>query len=304
MRARRCPEGAHPMTRQIANLQIDAHQHYWDPARGDYGWLTPALGALYRPFGPADLEPLRARCGVARTVVVQAAPTVDETWYLLDLARRDDSIAGVVGWVPLDDPLAPELIAELAREPKLRAVRPMLQDLPDDDWIAKADTARAIDALIAHELAFDALIFTRHASALETFLARHRALRVVIDHGAKPPIREGGEGTPGFAAWSQAIARLARFPQVHCKLSGLATEAAPGWSDATLSPWIEHLLACFGAHRLIWGSDWPVLNLNGDYERWHASAQGLLAHLGERERAAVFGGNAAAFYQLRADPAG
>lgn len=297
------------MTKHTANTQIDAHQHYWDPARGDYGWLTPASSTLYRPFGPADLAPLRARCGVARTVLVQAAPSVDETWYLLDLARHDDSIAGVVGWVPLDDPLAPELIAELAREPKLRAVRPMLQDLPDDDWIAKADTARAIEALIVHDLAFDALIFTRHARALETFLARHRALRVVIDHGAKPPIREGGEsgeGTPGFAAWSQAIARLARFGQVHCKVSGLATEAAPDWSDETLRPWVEHLLASFGAHRLMWGSDWPVLNLNGDYERWHASAQRLFAHLGERERAAVFGGNAAAFYQLplRADPAG
>ena len=295
------------MTKHTANMQIDAHQHYWDPARGDYGWLTPGLTALYRPFGPADLAPLRERCGVARSVVVQAAPSVDETWYLLDLARHDDSIAGVVGWVPLDDPLAPELIDELAREPKLRAVRPMLQDLPDDDWIAKADTARAIEALIAHDLAFDALIFTRHASALETFLARHRALRVVIDHGAKPPIKdagEGGAGTPHFAAWSQAVTRLARFPQVYCKVSGLATEAAPGWSDATLSPWVEHLLASFGAQRLMWGSDWPVLNLNGDYERWHASAQRLLAHLGERERGAVFGGNAAAFYGLRTDPAG
>ncbi len=298
MRARRCLEGVDLMTKPTAIARIDAHQHYWDPARGDYGWLTPALTALYRPFGPADLAPLRARCGVARTVLVQAAPTVDETWYLLDLARHDDSIAAVVGWVPLDDPLAPELIAELAREPKLRAVRPMLQDLPDDDWIVTADTARAVEALIAHDLAFDALIFTRHARALETFLQRHRALRVVIDHGAKPPIREGAEGAPGFDAWLHAIARLARFPQVYCKVSGLATEAAPDWSDATLSPWVEHLLASFGAQRLMWGSDWPVLNLNGDYERWHASAQRLFAHLDEREHAAVFGGNAAAFYRF------
>jgi L-fuconolactonase len=286
------------MTKQTATLQIDAHQHYWDPARGDYGWLTPALGTLYRTFGPADLAPLRERCGVARTVLVQAAPTVEETRYLLDLARNGDSIAGVVGWVPLDDPRAPELIAELAREPKLRAVRPMLQDLPDDDWIATADTARAIDALIAHDLAFDALIFTRHARALETFLARHPALRVVIDHGAKPPIKDGGAGTPGFEAWCEAVTRLARFPQVNCKVSGLATEAGPGWNDDTLRPWVAHLLACFGAQRLMWGSDWPVLNLNGDYARWHASAQRLFAPLGESERAAIFGGNAAAFYRL------
>ncbi|MEX3977862.1 amidohydrolase [Paraburkholderia sp. EG287A] len=277
--------------------RIDAHQHYWDPARGDYGWLTPSMTVLYRAFGPADLAPLRASCGVARTVVVQAAPTVEETRWLLDLARHEPSIAGVVGWVPLDDPHVATLIAELAREPKLRGVRPMLQDLPDDDWIENADTARGVEALIAHDLAFDALVFTRHAHALATFLARNPALRVVIDHGAKPPIADGGES--GYTAWSQAISRFARFPQVHCKLSGLATEAAPGWDDATLAPWVAHLLASFGPKRLMWGSDWPVLNLNGDYARWHASAQRLTQALSVDERAAVFGGNAAAFYRLK-----
>ncbi|MCX5543603.1 amidohydrolase family protein [Paraburkholderia sp. CNPSo 3076] len=277
--------------------RIDAHQHYWDPARSDYGWLTPSMTALYRAFGPADLAPLRASCGVARTVVVQAAPTVEETRWLLDLARNEPSIAGVVGWVPLDDPHVATLIAELAREPKLRGVRPMLQDLPDDDWIENADTARGVEALIAHDLAFDALVFTRHAHALATFLARNPALRVVIDHGAKPPIADGGEN--GYAPWSQAISRFARFPQVHCKLSGLATEAAPGWNDATLAPWVAHLLAAFGPQRLMWGSDWPVLNLNADYVRWHASAQQLTQTLSADERAAVFGGNAAAFYRLK-----
>lgn len=283
------------MTTPDMTARIDAHQHYWDPSRGDYGWLTPAMPDLYRTFGPHDLAPLRERCGVTRTVVVQAAPTVEETRYLLALARDDASIAGVVGWVPLDDSGAPDLIADLAREPKLRGVRPMLQDLPDDDWIARADTSRAIEALIAHDLAFDALIFTRHANALAAFLARHPALRVVLDHGAKPPIRDGNAG---WSAWTEAVTRFARFPQVFCKLSGLATEAAPGWNDATLRPWIAHLLAAFGPRRLMWGSDWPVLNLNGDYERWHACAQRLLAPLADDERDAVFGVNAAAFYRL------
>jgi len=275
---------------------IDAHQHYWDPARGDYGWLTPDLTALYRTFGPADLAPLRASCGVARTVVVQAAPTVEETRWLLDLARNEPSIAGVVGWVPFDDPHAGTLIAELAREPKLRGVRPMLQDLPDDEWIAKADTARAVDALIAHDLAFDALVFTRHAHALATFLARHPMLRVVIDHGAKPPIADGGES--GYAAWSQAITRFAQFPQVHCKLSGLATEAAPGWDDSTLAPWVAHLFASFGPRRLMWGSDWPVLNLAATYQSWYAATVALTAGWSAEDRAALMGGTARRFYGL------
>ncbi|CAB3761102.1 amidohydrolase family protein [Paraburkholderia solisilvae] len=275
--------------------QIDAHQHYWDPARGDYGWLTPALAPLYRVFAPADLAPLRERAGVARTVVVQAAPSVDETRYLLALARNDVSIAGVVGWVPLLERDAPALLAELAREPKFKGVRPMLQDLPDDNWIANPALQPAIDALIAHDLAFDALIFARHVDALEIFAKRFPSLRIVVDHGAKPPIRDG---SAGWHAWADGITRLARLPHLHCKLSGLATEAAAGWTEATLRPYVDHLLAAFGPARLMWGSDWPVLNLNGDYLLWHSIATTLVAALSDAQRDAIFGANATAFYRL------
>jgi L-fuconolactonase len=262
-------------------MQIDAHQHYWNPERGDYGWLTPDLAPLFRSFGPADLAPLRERAGVSRTVVVQAAATVEETRYLLDLAHGEDSIAGVVGWVPMLEADAPALIADLARQPKFKGVRPMLQDLPDDDWIANPALQPAVEALIAHDLALDALIFTRHVDALDTFIQRFPQLRVVIDHGAKPP-----------------ITRLAQRPHVHCKLSGLATEAAQGWTEATLRPYVDHLLAAFGPARLMWGSDWPVLNLNGDYLLWHSIATLLLSSLSDTDRDAIFGGNAAAFYRL------
>ena len=275
--------------------RIDAHQHFWNPDRGDYGWLTPDLTLLYRTFGPADLAPLRAAERIDKTVLVQAAPSVDETRYLLDLARNDASIAGVVGWVPLLDDDAPALIAELAREPKFKGVRPMLQDLSDDNWIANPALAPAIEAVIAHDLAFDALIFARHVDALETFIQRFPRLRIVVDHGAKPAIRDGAAG---WQPWADGIERLARFPQVHCKLSGLATEAAPGWNEATLRPYVDHLLARFGPSRLMWGSDWPVLNLNGDYATWHAVANALLASLSQTQCDAVFGGNAAAFYRL------
>jgi len=279
----------------VTTPRIDAHQHFWNPERLDYGWLKPEMTSLYRTFGPADLAPLRAATGIDRTVVVQAAPTVDETRYLLDIARGEASIAGVVGWVPLLDKDAPALIAELARDPKFKAVRPMLQDLPDDNWIANPALAPAIEALIAHELAFDALIFARHVDALETFAKRFPQLRIVVDHGAKPPIRDGAAG---WQPWADGIERLARLPHVHCKLSGLATEAAPGWTETTLRPYVDHLLASFGPARLMWGSDWPVLNLNGDYLLWHAVADALLASLSEAQSAAVFGGNAAAFYRL------
>jgi L-fuconolactonase len=276
-------------------MAIDAHQHYWDPARGDYGWLTPELKILYRTFGPADLKPLRETAGIERTVVVQAAQTLDETRYLLDMARNEPSIAGVVGWVPLLSPTAPDTIETLAREPKFKGVRPMLQDLPDDAWIANPALAPAIEALIAHDLAFDALIYTRHVEHIETFAARFPTLRVVVDHGAKPPIRDG---SAGYQLWADAITRLAALPHIHCKLSGLATEASAGWTEDTLRPYVEHLLTAFGPTRLMWGSDWPVLDLNGDYLLWHSVATTLLASLSEAEREAVFGGNAAAFYRI------
>ncbi|MDN7183162.1 amidohydrolase family protein [Caballeronia sp. SEWSISQ10-4 2] len=279
--------------------RIDAHQHFWDPSRGDYGWLTPELQTLYRVFGPDDLKPLREAANIARTVVVQAAPTVDETHYLLDLARGDASIAGIVGWVPLDAPNAVELIDELAREPKFKGVRPMLQDLPDDRWIENPELTPAVQALIKHDLAFDALIFSRHVPSLKVFATRFPELRIVVDHGAKPQIKEGKEDDVAWQSWADGIAELAALPQrLHCKLSGLATEAAPDWTVATLKPYVDHLLEHFGPERLMWGSDWPVLNLNGDYAHWFDAARQLTSRLDAPAQEAIFGDTARAFYRL------
>jgi L-fuconolactonase len=276
-------------------MKIDAHQHFWQRSRGDYGWLTPELGPLWRDFLPADLAPLASAACIERTIVVQAAPTLAETRYLLALAAREPSIGGVVGWVPMLVPDAPGIIAELARDPKFKGVRPMLQDLPDDNWIANPALAPAVEALLAHDLAFDALIFARHVDALETFAARFPQLRIVVDHGAKPPVRDGHAG---WRTWADGITRLARLPNTHCKLSGLASEAAPGWTEETLRPYVDHLLNAFGPARLMWGSDWPVLNMNGDYLSWHSVANTLLASLSDAARDAVFGANAGAFYRL------
>jgi L-fuconolactonase len=198
--------------------------------------------------------------------------------------------------VPLEAAHAPELIAGLAREPKFKGVRPMLQDLEDDRWIANPGLEPAIQALIENDLAFDALIFTRHVAPLKVFVQRFPALRIVVDHGAKPAVRDGAAG---WGAWADGIEQLAALPQgLLCKLSGLATESAPGWTAQTLEPYVDHLLEHFGPQRLIWGSDWPVLNLNGDYARWHDTAKILLDGLNEADKDAIFGANARAFYRL------
>lgn len=270
---------------------IDAHQHFWRLARGDYGWLTPALGPIHRDFGPADLAPILARHGIERTILAQAAPTEAETRWLVEVARGTPFVAGVIGWTDFDAPDAPEAVARLADERRIVGLRPMVQDLADDDWLARRELAPVFDAMIAHGLVFDALVLPRHLPRLAAVVERHPALRVVVDHGAKPRIRERE-----IDAWRADLAALAAHPQVSCKFSGLVTEARPGDGVPELAPWIDALVDIFGPDRLLWGSDWPVVDLAGGYDRWRAmslEAMGRLDHIG---RAAVFGGNAERIY--------
>jgi len=275
-------------------MQVDAHHHVWTLARGDYGWLTPALAPIYRDYTIADLAPLAARAGVAATVLVQAAPTVAETRFLLDAARSSGGLGrGVVGWVDLAAADALDTLRDLARDPLLKSVRPMLQDLADPDWILRDAVQPALTAMPALGLRFDALVKPPQLPALLTLLDRHPDLDVVVDHGGKPPIAARARDP-----WRALIRAMAAHPRAHCKLSGLATEAQAGWSNADLQPYADHLLDCFGPHRLMWGSDWPVVELGGGYSRWRSAALALLAGLAQHERAAVLGGTARRFYAL------
>jgi len=275
-------------------VRIDAHHHVWHLSRGDYGWLTRALAPIHRDFSFADLEIWLDQARIDATVLVQAAPTVAETEFLLAVAAASQGIVqGVVGWVDLAAPAAIATLEHLVRNRSLRGVRPMLQDIADSDWILRPDVTAALSALPALGLRFDALVTPRELPALLRMLDRLPELAVVVDHAAKPPIAASRR-----EPWAHLISAVAMHPNVHCKLSGLATEAGPEWSADTLRPWVEHLLACFGPHRLIWGSDWPVVNLAGGYGRWLAATEALLAPLPEGDRAAIMGGNAARFYGL------
>lgn len=275
-------------------MNIDAHQHFWRLGRGDYGWLTPALDAIYRDFEPSDLAPILARHGIDRTILVQAAPTLAETQWLLDIARTTTFVAGVVGWVDFEASDAPQTIARLAEDPHLVGLRPMVQDIADDDWLARPAHAPVFDAMIEHRLVFDALVLPRHLPRLARVLERHPLLAVVVDHGAKPRIAERK-----LDAWRRDLALVAAHPQVVCKLSGLVTEAAPGDALSEVRPAIDALLDVFGAQRLLWGSDWPVVNLAGGFDHWRAMTLAALAHLDGASRAAVLGGNAQRAYLKR-----
>lgn len=273
-------------------MRIDAHQHFWRIADHKGGWPPPEQARLHRDRLPEDLAPLLARHGVEATVLVQSRPNEDDTRWMLDLASRHAFIAGVVGWVDLKGDDAPRRIAALASDPGLVGLRPMLQDL-DDGWIDDAALEPAVQAMVAHRLAFDALVLPRQLHALQGFAKRFHRLPVVIDHAAKPGI-SNGELDP----WRRAMARLATLPQVYCKLSGLVTEAGPGWDLERLRPYVDHILECFGTQRVIWGSDWPVLDLASDYDGWVAVSEALLAGLPETGRNDIFGANARRFYGL------
>lgn len=268
---------------------VDAHCHFWRLDRGDYGWLAgadPALDPIRRDVLPKDYP------GDARLIVVQAAPSVAETEFLLDLARQDSRICGVVGWVDLAADDARAMQNQLARDPVFRGVRPMLQDIAATDWLLDTARPEALRALADAGLCFDALVTERHLPMLREVAARHPDLPLVIDHAAKPQ--------PGARdAWAAGMQALARLPHVHCKLSGLLTELAPA-ARADPLPALRDIVAplidWFGPARLIWGSDWPVLKLAATWETWRDLTDALLADLGPSDRAAIMGGNAARFY--------
>jgi L-fuconolactonase len=272
-------------------MRIDAHQHFWTTIRGDYGWLTPELGPLWRDFLPDDLSPHLARHGVDCTILVQAAATEAETEFLLGVAAETPFVAGVVGWTDFEAPDAPARIARLAQDPLLVGLRPMVQDIADDDWLARPALAPAFRTMVEHGLVFDALVLPRHLPRLKQVLDRHPDLAVVVDHAAKPHIK-----AQSFDPWRQDMAAVAAHPQVSCKLSGLVTEAAADWTLDHLRPVAEHLIACFGPERLIFGSDWPVLRLAASYDLWFQAAEALCSGLSQDECAAVFGANAARVY--------
>lgn len=273
--------------------RVDAHQHFWRlQARGG-SWPPPALAPIYRDFLPHDLAPLLLANGIDGTVLVQSLPSSADTRFLLQLAQQAPFVQGVVGWVDLKAPDAAQKIVSLARDGKLKGLRPMLQDIDDERWIDDPALGPAIDAMVQCHLVFDALVLPRHLPSLLAFARRHPALHIVIDHAAKPPIASGG-----FAEWAAELAPLAALPQVCCKLSGMVTEAAPDWTVAHLLPYARFVLGAFGPGRVIWGSDWPVLNLAGDYAGWIDASAALLQGLNVAEQGQVMGLNAVRVYGL------
>lgn len=271
--------------------RFDSHQHFWRLNRGDYDWMSPGLTAIYRDFEPGELKPFMDKHHTVKTILVQAAATVAETEFMLELADVYEWIRGVVGWADMESADAVQTLERLSRHPKFVGIRPMIHDIPDPDWMLGSVLTPAFEWLEASRLCFDALVKPSFLPNLLVLLKRHPGLKVVIDHGAKPEIRNNL-----FDGWAKQMRILSEQTGAMCKLSGLLTEAAPEVGFDEVSKYIQHLLDCFGPDRLMWGSDWPVLNLASNYSDWILVCEKALCNLSEADQIKVWYENTERFY--------
>lgn len=275
---------------------IDAHHHFWELGRGfDYRWLDrPEMAPIRRDYLPADLRPHLAATGVSRTVLVQTQHDLEENRWALSLAERNDFIAGVVGWVDLASPECESQLLEFKDHPTFVGVRHVTQDEPDDDFIVRPEVIRGLKVLERHGVPFDLLFYVKHLKHAATLARELPDLPMVIDHLAKPRIKDHATDD-----WLPHLRTAARFPKVFCKLSGMVTEADwRNWKPGDLEPYVLMALELFGPERCMFGSDWPVCELAGSYEQVFAVLEDAIGYLSDSERAAVLGGTARRFYRL------
>jgi len=275
-------------------MRIDAHQHFWIYEPREYGWIDGSMDGLQRDFLPGDLEPELRRCGFDGSVAVQARQSLEETRWQLELAEQFPFIKGVVGWVDLRAENLRETLQEFRGNTKLVGVRHIVQSEPDDRFLVRPDFLRGIGMLEEFGLAYDILIYTKHLGVAAEMVSRFPRQRFVLDHLAKPPIKSGELGE-----WRRGIRQLASFSNVMAKLSGLVTEADwEGWRPEQIVECVEVAFECFGAGRLMIGSDWPVCTVAGTYSRVMGIVAEYVERYSDEERGAVLGGNAVKFWRL------
>jgi L-fuconolactonase len=275
---------------------VDAHQHFWELSRPfRYEWLdAPGLSKIRRDFLPEDLEPLIRGEGVDRTIFVQTQHDVEENRWVLGLAGPHPFLAGVVGWVDLASDDSERQLLEFRSDPKFVGVRHLVQDEPDDDFLVREDILRGLRVLERHDVPFDVLIHVRHLRHVPTLARSMPGLRMVIDHLAKPRIKDRG-----FDEWLPRFREASAFSNVYCKLSGMVTEADwEAWNAVDLRPYVQTAMECFGPGRLMFGSDWPVCELAASYGQVRRALVDALGPISETERSAIFGGTATSFYGL------
>jgi len=280
-------------TKRVAE-KIDAHHHLWRYSPEEYGWIDDEMTVLRRDFLPQDLVREIAAAGIDGTVAVQARQTMDETRWLLQMADECDAIRGVVGWAPIAGEDFPGVMEEFELRPKLKGLRHVIQGEKDENYILREDFNSGIRTLLGSGLVYDILIYERQLPQAIDFVDEHSEQVFVLDHIAKPLIREGM-----LEPWASRMRELGKRENVWCKVSGMVTEADwKVWTPESLRPYLDVVVEAFGPSRLMAGSDWPVCLVGCEYARWFDVLQGYFASFSETEREAVFGATATAVYGL------
>ena len=275
-------------------MRIDAHQHFWRYDPEEYGWIDSSMGCLQRDFLPADLKPELRRAGFDGCMAVQARQTVEETRWLLELADSAPFVQGVIGWVDLRSTDVRSQLARFARHPKFRGVRHIVQSEADERFLMQPEFLRGIGALEEFGLTYDILIYSRHLPVAAEFVERFPKQTFVLDHLAKPLIKSGT-----IHPWDTHLRKLAAFPNVYCKLSGLVTEADwTAWKPEHFAPYLDIAVECFGPERLMIGSDWPVCRVAASYSEAMSLIIDYLSKYPEGVRAALLGGTAEKLWRL------
>jgi len=276
-------------------MKLDAHQHFWQYHPAHQVWMSEAMEVLRRDYLPEELAPLLDSIGFDGCIAVQARQMPEETAWLLELADAHGFIKGVVGWVDLCSPELTDPLARFARHPKLVGVRHVVHDEADDAFMLRPDFRRGIGQLSGHDLCYDLLIFPRHLAVATVLVEEFPEQRFVLDHLAKPAIA-AGELSP----WREDLGRLAAFPNVFCKLSGMVTEATwQQWQTTDFHRYLDAVMDAFGPRRVMIGSDWPVCILSGTYAATMNIVSEYIQQFPVAEREAILGGNCARFYKIK-----
>jgi L-fuconolactonase len=275
-------------------MRIDAHQHFWHYNPAEHVWMTAGMSILKKDYLPQDLEPLLAKSGLHGTIAVQARQNLQETKWLLELADTYNLIKGVVGWVDLRSPEVRLQLENYAQHPKLKGVRHVVHDEPDDRFMLQPDFLRGLDELGHFNLTYDLLLFPKHLPIAVEVVRQFPEQPFVLDHVAKPFIK-----AKTLSPWDKDIRELAKFENVFCKVSGMVTEAAWGrWQPADFRPYLDVVFGCFGPDRLMFGSDWPVCTLSGTYDEVAQLVQNYLQQFSSKIQEKILGRNAAEFYGI------
>ena len=276
-----------------ASPVVDSHHHFWDLGKFDYDWM-PEGSPLRVNYGPEELRPQLKAAGVDRTVIVQAHQSLEETYWLLDLAEATDYVAGIVGWVDLNDPKVGDELDKLQRNPWFKGVRHIWESEEDPGWLDKPGAINGLKELERRGICYDFLVRPPNIPFVPRIMEKVPDLRAVVDHIAKPNIKEHM-----VEPWLSGLRHIASIDGIRCKVSGMITEADhANWTIDDLKPYVHHVVGMFGTDRLMFGTDWPVCTLAGSYEKVVTTARELFDSFSPLEKNWIFGGTATDFYRL------